>query len=317
MRSAGLSALLCAWTLVVLAGPVRAAEPVPFTAAGDFSEAAVMRGVIATKAQCVAVANAVWASNREDGQACIKYWSAGFPVKANGRAIVFFHGDIFVGVGKTVPRYLNSTTGKLQHDAQLKARELGAPYVFVGRPGTHGSSGNHMQRRRVAESALLSAALDQIKQRLHIRELVIAGQSGGGHVTASLLTRRDDIVCAVPTSSPSSPRIRWTMKGLNKDTTGYRNSYEPAEHLDKSHMYAALRVFVLGNPDDRNVPWASQTVLHDRLRTIGVPTVLLKGQGTGPDLHGLPNSARAVAGWCHHDQTTEEVVRRARRGLQG
>ena len=65
-----------------------------------------------------------------------------------------------------------------------------------------------MQRRRPAESLLLSAALDKIREKLKIKELVVAGQSGGGHVTSSLITHRNDIVCAVPTSAPSSPRVR-------------------------------------------------------------------------------------------------------------
>jgi dienelactone hydrolase len=55
------------------------------------------------------------------------------------------------------------------------------------------------------ESRQINAALDVLKQQWSIKEFVIAGQSGGGHVTASLLTMRNDIVCAVPTSAPSSP----------------------------------------------------------------------------------------------------------------
>ncbi len=317
MRPAALARRLAATTLALCGGLARSAAPVPFSLAGDFSEAAIVRGVLTTQQQCETVSNAVWAHTREHGQACIRYWSAGFPTGGNGRAIVFFHGDLFVGIGKTSPAYLKSSSQKTQHDVALAARRLDAPYVFVGRPGSYGSSGDHMQRRRPAESALLSAALDQIKQRLAIREFVIAGQSGGGHVTASLLTRRDDIVCAVPTSSPSSPRMRWTAKGLKKDTTGFSDSYEPADHLDKARMHAGLRVFVLGDPNDLKVPWSSQTVLADRLGALGVPAVVLQGQGAGPERHGLPNSAREVASWCHHDRSTEEIVRTAGQGLRG
>ena len=305
------------FSLTGLSGLVHSAEPVTFTESGDFSEAAVMRGVLATQAQCEAVANTVWASTPKHGQACIKYWSTGFPAKSNGRAIVFFHGDIYVGIGKTSPAYLKASAKSIRQDTELKARALDAPYVFIGRPGTHGSSGDHMQRRRPAESELLSIALDQIKQRLNIREFVLAGQSGGGHVTASLLTLRNDIVCAVPTSSPSSPRIRWTLRGLKKDTTGYSDSYEPTEHLERSRMHAGLRVFVLGSPNDSNVLWPSQTILADKLSAIGVPALLLQGQGKGPEQHGLPNSAREVALWCHHDLPNDEILRRARAGLKG
>lgn len=298
-------------------GPAAAATSVPFTAAGDYSEEALLRGVSATQAQCAEVSGTVWADAGPLGQACIKYWTAGFPTAANGRAIVFFHGDLLVGKGKTAKGYLTNSPQKTQRDIELTARKLDAPYVFIGRPGTHGSSGQHTQRRRAAESALLSDALDQLRQRLNIREFVIAGQSGGGHVTAALLTRRKDIVCAVPTSSPSSPRLRWTLMGLKKDTTGFNDSYEPAEHLDKARMHPGLRVFVLGDPTDKKVPWASQTILSDRLLAIGVPVKVLQGQGAGPESHGLPNSGREVASWCFRDLATDEIVRRAGAGLKG
>ena len=33
--------------------------------------------------------------------------------------------------------------------------------------------------------------------------------------------------------------------GWTRGATGYHDSYEPHEHLDKSHMHPKLRVFVL------------------------------------------------------------------------
>ena len=103
------------------------------------------------------------------------------------------------------------------------AAKLGAPYIHFARPGTHGSSGDHMQRRRRGESELITLALDQLKTRYAISEWVLVGQSGGGHVTASLLVHRNDIVCAVPASSVSSPRMRWILRGWATDATGYHD----------------------------------------------------------------------------------------------
>lgn len=290
---------------------------VEFSEAGDFSEAAITRGVRATKAQCASVENAVWAETKNSGAECLKYWKGGFengPVK---RAVVFFHGDVFVGVGKTSQNYLAQNNAKLQVEAENWARKLGQPYLFIARPGTYGSSGDHMQRRRLAESELASAALDELKKRFGIDEWVVAGQSGGGHVTSSLLTERNDIVCAVPTSAPSSPRIRWEMMGRSRDTTNFADSYEPTKYLVRERTHPALRVFVLGNPADRNVFWRAQTVMADALKTAGIPADILEGEGTGPDAHGLANSARIVAGWCAQELPTEEILARARKGLRG
>ena len=65
------------------------------------------------------------------------------------------------------------------------------------------------------------------------------------------------------------------MRGLKRDTTGYADSYEPADHLRKDLAHPRLRVFVLGDPTDKKVPWAAQTILSDRLVALGVPTVVL------------------------------------------
>ena len=290
---------------------------VAFSPEGDFSEETIRRGVVATSEQCSKVSNAVWANTKEDGSECIKYWASGFSGRTTQKAVVFFHGDVWLGPGKTNKTYLQQSNKKVQQSADNWSRRLAAPYIFVGRPGTYGSSGDHMQRRRPAESLLLSAALDKIREKLQIKELVVAGQSGGGHVTSSLITYRNDIVCAVPTSAPASPRVRWTITGMAKDTTGYRDSYEPTEHLNKATMNKSLRVFVLGNPNDANVVWPSQTIMADQLQKAGIPVATLQGEGTGPEAHGLRDSAHKVAGWCFHDLPTDEIVRKAAKGLRG
>lgn len=291
---------------------------VPFSAEGDFSEAAILKGVHATQAQCAQTPQAVWAAPANGEGECLRYWAAGFDANGpNPRAIVFFHGDVFVGVGKTSPAYLKSTQDSLQTTAQAWAKKLGIPYVAIGRPGTHGSSGDHMQRRRKPESQTISAALDALKVQWGVQEWVVAGQSGGGHVTASLITMRADIVCAVPTSAPSSPSIRWELMGRRKDTTNYIDSYEPWQYVQKDAMHPGIRVFVLGNPQDKNVFWASQTVLADALQKANVPVSVLTGEGSGPDAHGLKNSAHFVAGWCARNMDTDEMVERAAKGLKG
>lgn len=288
-----------------------------FSDAGDFSESAILSGVKATQAQCAAAANTVWAATPHSGAECLKYWKAGFGDQPVKRALVFFHGDVFVGVGRTSKNYLALNNAELQKNADDWAKKLGVPYIFMGRPGTHGSSGDHMQRRRMDESLIISAALDELKKRHGIEEWVVAGQSGGGHVTASLITERADIVCAVPTSAPASPRIRWEMMGRSKDTTNYADSYEPWKFVAKDKVNPQLRVFVLGNPQDKNVFWASQTVMADALQKAQIPVQVLEGEGTGPDAHGLSNSSRIVAGWCARDMRTEEMVVRAGKGLKG
>ncbi|MES2581260.1 MAG: hypothetical protein V4627_00965 [Pseudomonadota bacterium] len=291
--------------------------PVPFAADVGFAEDDVRNGVVATKEQCDQVQNAVWAQTADAGQACLRYWAAGFSGVASDRAVVYFEGDCWQyskGLGDLCR---GQTIGRLESEALTWSKQLGVPYIFFARPGVLGSSGDHMQRRRPAESRLISAGLDVLKKRLQIKEFVLVGQSGGGHVTASLITLRSDVVCAVPASANSSPRIRWQTLKWTRDATGYDDSYEPHEHLDKRNKHPSLRVFVLGDPNDKNAVWASQTVLADKLTAAGVPVNVLTGKGAGPQAHGLGQSARQIAGWCANNMPTDEVVRRAAAGLGG
>jgi hypothetical protein len=203
--------MLCA------AAPARGApsDRIEFTASGNFSETAVRRGVRATRAQCAPLADAVWVDviaggdGADEGE-CLRFWAAGV-AQGPRRVVVYFAGDVWTGAGGIEPSYPEQSIERLRATAERWSKRLRAPYIFFARPGTFGSSGDHMQRRRIEESQLISAALDRLKRKLGFEELVLVGQSGGGHVVASLLTQRSDIVCAVPTSSPSSPSISWTM----------------------------------------------------------------------------------------------------------
>lgn len=281
-----------------------------------FTDEQVVQGVKADKAQCDATAGAVWAQPAGVQGECLRYWHAGLDGDARRRPLFFFSGDLLVG-NAVWKGYAGTTTAAVQRTVDNVAKRHGVPYVFIGRPGTYGSSGEHKQRRRVAEARLISAALDAIKQRHGIEELTVAGLSGGGHVVASLLGYRQDIVCAVPTSAVASPRLRMKMRGWTIDATGYNDSYEPIDHLNAERLHPSLRVFVLGDPQDANTPWAMQTTLADRLRSLGGAVEVLQGEGTGPERHVLLQSALVVGAMCLQGKTTDEIRQRAAEGLKG
>lgn len=184
-------------------------------------------------------------------------------------------------------------------------------------PAFFESSGEHKQRRRELEPRLVSAALDAIKARHAINELVLVGLSGGGHIVASLLGWRSDIVCAVPTSSVSSPKLRWQAYGRSTDLTGQADSYEPVDHLQREVLHPQLRVFVLGDPRDTNVPWATQTPLAERLKQLGAAVQLVHGEGSDAQRHVLGASGQRLGAWCLRDLPTDEILRQAAQGLKG
>lgn len=272
-----------------------------FSIDDDFSETSLKRGVSASEEKCNQIPEkAVWSPVRSNLAECIKYWSYGL-TSNSGKAIVFLHGDEL----PVSPNYSKLTGEMLSRYAFEWSRRVKAPYIFIARPGVFGSSGDHSRRRLLEESQIISSALDGLKKKYGINEFVIAGQSGGGHATTSLLTLRDDIVCAVPTSAPSSPKIRYLKLGRSMDTTNY-SSYEPIENFTNP-IHKNLRVIILGDPKDENVFWESQIILAEVLKKREIPHLLLEGQGRGAQRHGLNNAARDVASMCFFNKSLEEI----------
>lgn len=272
-----------------------------FSIEDDFSESSLKRGISASEEKCNKIPEkAIWSQTNTNISECIKYWSYGL-TSNTGKAIVFLHGDEL-----PVSQNYSKLTGEmLSRFAFEWSQRVKAPYIFIARPGVFGSSGNHSRRRLLEESQIISSALDGLKKKFGIQEFVIAGQSGGGHVTTSLLTLRDDIICAVPTSAPNSPRIRYLKMGRTMDTTNY-SSYEPIENFNNP-VHKDLRVIILGDPKDDNVFWESQIALAEVLKKRSIPHILLEGQGRGAQRHGLNNSARDVASMCFLNKSLEEI----------
>jgi hypothetical protein len=286
--------------------------PLDISESKPFTEHALRNGVRATQAQCDQLSNGIWAATGEGDSACLRFWTSGFKAGTPAqRAVVFFPGDVW-SAGRAVPEYLAMSDETLAQLANDWAKRLGLPYVFLARPGTFGSSGDHMERRRPGESKIVSSALDALKARLGVSEYVIVGYSGGGHLTSALVTLRSDIVCAVPGGAPSSPRMRWELQRWTTDATGYGDSYEPTQHLRKDAVHAQLRILVVGDPRDRNGVWPAQIVMAQKAREHGIAAEVVEVQGTPPDFHGGQGEiVRLVAGWCGRDLPTAEIVKRA------
>ena len=111
------------------------------------------------------------------------------------------------------------------YDVQALAEQFSAsflrPYIHLARPGILGSSGHHLDRRRPREIALVDTALTRLKAHFGWRRLNLVGQSGGGHLVAALIARRDDIGCAVITSGNTAVAQRNRENGWTADITGH------------------------------------------------------------------------------------------------
>jgi hypothetical protein len=287
--------------LLTLSFNSHASSKADFSIEDDFSESSLRRGISATEEKCNSIPEkAIWSSVSSNLAECIKYWSYGLTTNT-GKAIVYLHRNI----SATESAYLKLTGEMVSQYAVEWSRRVKAPYIFIGRPGFFGSSGDQSRKGLLEESQIISATLDGLKKKYGINEFVIAGLSGGGHTATSLLTFRDDIVCAVPTSAPTPSKIWYLKMGRSMDTTNHL-SYEPTENF-KNPVHKDLRVIILGDPKDEVVLWESQTILAEVLSKRGIPHMLLEGQGKGPQRHILDNAARDVASMCFFNKSFEEI----------
>lgn len=311
-------------TAVVLAGVTAIVAACAAPLHDSFTRQGLIAGTRLTAAECRPAAEALWIVVDGTGD-CIRYFIAG-PRTANPIAIVFFHGDHLAQVwgdaefrvlrDVRVLGYANATPASAWNVAQRMASNSGVAAVFLSRPGTHGSSGDHKERRRPREVNLVAAALDRLKERHRIGEFVLAGQSGGGHLVGTMLPRRTDVACAVITSGAVAVQQRIRLRGWPADATGATDYVDPIAEVPRIGRRDGLRVFVIGDPADTNVPFSTQRAYYEMLRRHGVDAHLVAAKGSGPDNHGLARTGQTVAEWCARKLGTDEIVKRAA-GLSG
>ncbi|MDB5602782.1 MAG: hypothetical protein JWN71_4826 [Xanthobacteraceae bacterium] len=296
-----------------------------------FSESELLAGKRMTEAECTAQPSAVWVMVGKTGE-CIAYYHAvpaavatsavgGAPTAsaatANAAAgsatsasatggdapssvIVFISSDVVLvnGRGEVKPFsfYAKTTPNRTQVESANWSRGLRLPYLMIARPGTYGSSGNHVERRSEREIAVVSAALDAIKARHNYQRLHLAGYAEGAHTAAMLMTRRDDLGCVVLASGLLSIKQYLAEQGRTADWTGNKNPLDPAGTRDRIVRQSALRVLVMTDPDDLVISARSQTAYVRHLD--GLPIRQIFSAAPDPGAHGLLNQARQMTADC-------------------
>ena len=306
------------WAITLVNTLYAQAIPINLTD-GNFRNDDLLKGVTATSSECAQIEQAVWAQVGTQESACIRYWTAGFPAEAKtalSKVLIYIPGDQLVA-GLPEASYPTRNPKAMQELANSMQSRLGVPFILLSTLGTFGSSGEHSQRRRPLESKLMDSALNALKTKHHIENLAIIGLSGGGHILASLLNMRSDIICAVLASAVTAPKLRWTSMGLNKDVTGYADSYEPIDNLDLKTFHPQLKVYVLGDLMDTNVPWHTQLPYAEKLKSLGANVELLNGTGSGPQRHALGESGRVIGSMCLRDAPNSAIKVLEKAGLKG
>jgi pimeloyl-ACP methyl ester carboxylesterase len=244
----------------------------------------------AVRANCLDRPGYLWVQPVE-GPACIRYFASD-DIDGARMAIVQFSGDRD-GVMDQAPTRIPENTEPLRTlDAQRNRDRAGVPWIFVARPGTYGSSGNHRQRRQPVEFHALDAALDALMQRHRLQRIVILGHSGGATAGAALLTMgRTRVACAVLTSGAYGLLERARLLGRSRDgrtdTTGSAQFYDPLDHVSGIARDPARRIVLVGNRDDKNTPFALQERFADAVAKAGHRIEVKTHAAEPPEYHDL------------------------------
>jgi len=281
--------------------------------ADTFSESGVVSGSDMSQSACKWPDTSVWVVVGDKGE-CIRYFQAGME-RQNEIVHVFFHGDRLVHNPQNgtawVPKgwYNNNSPNTLQGYADREFQTFKIPYVRFSRPGVYGSSGDHKRRRLIREVDIVQAGLEALKKRYGIRRFALSGQSGGGHIVASILPRRTDIICAVITSGAVAVRERVQIKGWLTDATGLNNYFDPIDHVHQIPRIDERRIFIVGDPRDTNVPFSTQVSYYDELKESGHGVWLIKAKGRGSSYHGLSPVGFRVVKRCVDGEPASQIVK--------
>jgi pimeloyl-ACP methyl ester carboxylesterase len=234
------------------------------------------------------------------GDACLRYFGPADLHRAP-TLIVYMTGDRDSLLKLPWAQIEDNTRQALTARYTQLSRRAGAPVVMLARPGTYGSSGDHRQRRRMAEEfAPLNAGLDALKRRYGVERFVLWGHSGGATAAAALLTMgRTDVRCAVMTSSTFAYLERWRMR-RGEDAQGPSTArevqlagkmYDPLDHIGGIVRDEQRTVYVLGDPKDTVTPFELQARFADALKRAGHRVVLREADGAPPGHHDLREDA--------------------------
>jgi pimeloyl-ACP methyl ester carboxylesterase len=262
--------------------------------------------------RCARASDSVWVVKKGRGD-CIRYFSSGLN-EENPIALVFFHGDLMPQRGGRGGHsgWSDSQPEVLRSEMRAVSQRSDIPVIFVARPGVFGSTGDHAERRRPREVELMNLALDEIKKRHNIERFALAGQSSGGHLVGALLSNRNDVKCAAMASGVVAVRARAHAHGWSADATGYRDFYDPIDHVDEIAESPDLTIFVIGDEKDSNVPFRTQKMYFDKLLKRGLDAHLVRAKGNGPEHHGLAHCGIRIAGLCAQNRNASETINMVR-----
>ena len=275
----------------------------------------MLHGVTMSQAQCAAIPQTVWvkAYGRDF---CVRYYMS----TAGGegrRPVVFLQGDQFGPLDIKTYNWKDTSgsadvdTADLVSFADSFSKMTKTTAIYLARIGVDGTSGDHRSRKTVLELKLIDAALDAIKQRHGFEGFHIAGQSGGSQILGGLIGLRQDIGCAVAGSG------QFLTSNMNGDPS--RTYFDSSKYIPDVLRRPSLRLLVVTDPADKQVPAKMQNAYVEKYRKAGRPIPQFNVEATDPKHHGVVQYARLAMAGCvlgkpdtEIDRAIQTLVKRSR-----
>ncbi len=265
-----------------------------------FAPYEALHGSLSSAAHCATVPGGLWVEVNGKGD-CLRTYAHGLGDGDNPTVLVYFSGDVLLktkaGVRFISPGYDRRSPDAIQRDMAHWSDQAGKPAIFLARPGMYGSSGDHNQRRELREVMLMERALDAIKQRHRVATFILAGQSGGGHIAASLLNRRRDVSAVALSSALLSVRevTEYWDRRRTVQSGNIHALHDPIDHLGGIRTNPKPLIFVLSDQEDRIVPYASQLTYVRRLQAAGFEPQHVLLSAAGKSRHALARQGQQAA----------------------
>lgn len=280
----------------------------------NFDPVAVVNGISISRSACAALEKsdtAIWVET-DDQAACLRYYAVGLKPApdSNPIAAIWMNGDVLGPKGNNADKRQKGfgPTEMVALEQRLSTR-FGVPSIFLGRPGTYGSSGKHFTTRgRPVEASLINAALDGLKKRYGIQSWALGGHSGGATLVAETLARRNDLRCAVISSGASAYRGYLEARGLIKPGEPLTR-FDPYTSLDKVPADPKRRIFVIGDPREKNVPFSAQKLYYEGLVARGHAAWLIPlERATDARHHDLVDFGETANEMCAASASTNTII---------
>lgn len=272
----------------------------------------MLHGITITHAECQAIRDTVWV-NADGRDFCVRYYLS--TAGGEGRVpVVFMQGDYLGKLDVKTLTWIDPSdttdidTDNLMRTADAFSKMAKTTAIYLARIGVEGTSGDHKSRKTLLELHLMNAALDAIKQRHNFLGFHLVGQSGGSKLVGGLIALRRDVGCAVSGSGPLAPPSGSKNDAGRANLDPGRTYFDVTQHVPEIAQNRALRILLVTDPTDKNVPLAQQAGFVDKMRQAGrwVPEFMV--EAIDKEHHGVVVYAQLVIAGCVLGKTDAEIA---------